>query len=121
MDTSFANNKDLSLQIRYVLVLADTLNKANIVYWSLIKCKRVTRSILASELYSMAHGFNIGTAIKSTLDKALQVNLPLIICTNSKSLYDCLVQLGTMQEKHLIINVICLCQAYEQRQITKVK
>ena len=32
MDASFANNKDLSSQIGYILVLADALNKANIVY-----------------------------------------------------------------------------------------
>jgi len=69
----------------------------------------------------MAHGFNIGAAIKSTLDKVLQVNLLLILCTNSKSLYDCLVRLGTTQEKRLIINIMCLRQAYERRQITKVK
>jgi len=31
-DSSFANNKDLSSQIGYILVLADLLNKANIVY-----------------------------------------------------------------------------------------
>ena len=42
MDTSFANNKDLSLQIRYVIVLANAIKKANIIYWSLVKCKRVT-------------------------------------------------------------------------------
>ena len=120
-DASFANNKDLSSQISYVLVLADASNKANIVHWSSIKCKRVTKSVLASELYGMAHGFDIGTAIKSTLDKILQVNLPLVLCTDSKSLYDCLVRLGTTQEKRLIINVICLRQAYKRRQITKVK
>jgi hypothetical protein len=57
----------------------------------------------------MAHGFNIGAVVKSTLDKVLQVNLPLILCTDLKSLYNCLVQLGTTQEKRLIINVICLC------------
>jgi hypothetical protein len=94
-DASFANNKDLSLQIGYVIVLADATKKANIVHWSLVKCKRVTWSVLASELYSMAHGFDIGAAIKSTVDKILQVNLPLILCTDSKSLYDCLVRLGT--------------------------
>jgi len=42
MDALFTNNKDLSLQISYVLVLANTIKKANIVYWSLVKCKRVT-------------------------------------------------------------------------------
>jgi hypothetical protein len=31
-DASFANNKDLSSQIRSVLVLADSKNNANIIY-----------------------------------------------------------------------------------------
>ena len=32
MDISFTNNKDLSLQIRYIIVLANTIRKANIIY-----------------------------------------------------------------------------------------
>jgi hypothetical protein len=112
-DASFANNKDLSLQIGYIIVLADATKKANIVHWSSVKCKRVTRSVLASELYGIVHGFDIGAVIKSTVDKILQVNLLLILCTDSKSLYDCLVRLGTTQEKCLMINVMCLRQAYE--------
>ena len=94
-DASFANNKDLSSQMGYVIVLTDATKKANVIHWSSVKCKRVTRSVLASELYGIAHGFDIGTAIKSTIDKILQINLPLILCTDSKSLYDCLVRLGT--------------------------
>ena len=31
-DAFFANNKDLFLQIRYIIVLANTIRKANIVY-----------------------------------------------------------------------------------------
>ena len=120
-DASFANNKDLSSQIGYVIVLTDATKKANIVHWSSIKCKRVTRSVLASELYGMAHGFDIGAAIKSTVDKILQINLPLVLCTDSKSLYDCLVRLGTTQEKRLMIDVMCLRQAYERRLITEIK
>jgi hypothetical protein len=120
-DASFANNKDLSSQIGFILVLTDASNKANIVHWSSVKCKRVTRSVLASELYGMAHGFDIGAAIKSTLDKVLRINLPLVLCTDSKSLYDCLVRLGTTQEKRLMIDVMCLRQAYERRLITEVK
>jgi hypothetical protein len=66
-DASFANNKDFSSQIGYILVLADITNKANIVHWSSIKCKRITRSVLASKLYIMAHGFDISAAIKLTV------------------------------------------------------
>ena len=121
-DASFANNKDLSSQIGFVIVLTDRNQSANTLHWSSIKCKRVTRSVLASELYALAHGFDIGAAIKSTIQKILQLKqLPLVLCTDSKSLYDCLVKLGTTQEKRLMVDLMCLRQAYEQREITEVR
>ena len=107
-DASFANNEDLSSQIGYVLALTNATNKVNIVHWSSVKCKRVMRSVLASELYSTVHSFNISIAVKTMLDKILQINLPVILCTNSKLLYDCLIQLGTTQEKQLMIDVMGL-------------
>ena len=79
----FTNNKDLLLQIRYVLVMADTNRRANILYWSSTKYKRVTRSVLAFELYGIAHGFNIGAFVKSTIDRVLGINLLLVLCTDS--------------------------------------
>jgi hypothetical protein len=69
----------------------------------------------------MAHGFNMGAAVKSTVDRALEMDLPLVVCTDSKSLYEYLVKLGTTQEKRLIIDVMCLRQAYERREIAEVK
>ena len=76
---------------------------------------------MASELYGIAYGFNIGALVKSTIDRMLEIDLPLVVCTDSKSLYECLVKLGTTQEKRLIIDVICLRQAYERRKITQVR
>lgn len=120
-DASFANNKDLSSQIGYILVLADSANRANILHWSSTKCKRVTRSVLASELYGMAHGFDISMALKTTIDLILKATIPIVLCTDSKSLFDCLVRLGTTAEKRLMIDIMCLRQAYERREITEVK
>ena len=120
-DVSFVNNKDLSLQIGYVLALVDKEENANILYWLSIKCKRVTRSVLVSELYRMAYRFDIKASIKATIEKILTINLLLILCINSKSLYDCLVKLGIIQEKYFIIDIIYLRQAYERRKIVKVK
>jgi hypothetical protein len=57
-DASFANNKDHSSQIGYVIVLADADNNANVIHWQSKKCKRVTRSVLASELYALSLGFD---------------------------------------------------------------
>ena len=69
IDSLFTNNKDLLSQIGFIIVLADLINKANIIYWSLIKCKRVTRSVLALELYAMAYRFNIKAVLKSIIEK----------------------------------------------------
>jgi hypothetical protein len=75
----------------------------------------MTRSILASELYSMAHGFDIGVAIKTTMKNILQLtDLPVILCTDSKSLYKCLVKLRTTHEKQLMIDIMYLRQSYER-------
>lgn len=120
-DAAFANNHDLSSQIGYVIVLADAKNRANIIHWSSIKCKRVTRSVLASELYAMAHGFDAGAVIKSTVEKILNTPLPLVACIDSKSLYECLVKLGSTQEKRLMIDLMCLRQSYERREIMEIK
>ena len=51
----------------------------------------------------------------------LSITTPLILYTNSKSLFNYLVRLSTTQEKRLIINIICLHQAYKRREITKIK
>ncbi len=120
-DSSFANNKDLLSQIGYVICLADATKKANIIHWSSMKCKRVTCSVLAAELYGMANWFDIGEVIMESLGKILKSAVLLVLCTDLKSLYDCLDKLGTTKEKRLMIDVMSLRQLYEQREITEVK
>jgi hypothetical protein len=69
----------------------------------------------------MAHGFDIGATIKATVELQLNISLPLILCTDSKLIYECLVKLGTTQEKRLMIDVMCLRQLYKRRKIAEVK
>jgi hypothetical protein len=57
----------------------------------------------------MAYGFNIDTLVKSIINKILEMELLLIIYMNSKLLYECLIKLGIIWEKHLIINIIYFC------------
>jgi len=56
----------------------------------------------------MAYRFNIRAVIKLIVNKILNINLPLIIYTDLKLLYNCLIRLSTTQEKRLIINIIYL-------------
>ena len=64
--------------------------------------------MLALELYTIVYGFDIIGTIKVTINKILNINLLLVTCTNSKSLYNYLVKLSTTQEKRLIIDVLYL-------------
>jgi hypothetical protein len=118
-DGLFANNKDLSSQLGFLIVLAHENHlkssfalTGNIMHWSSTKCKRITRSTLASEVYGMMNGVNVGIALATTLEmittRLNQPEIPLVICTNSYSLYECLVKLGTTQEKRLMIDILAL-------------
>jgi hypothetical protein len=119
-DSSFVNNHDLSSQIDYVICLIDSINTTNIIHWFSIKCKRMTRNVLAAELFAMIHDFDVSSVLKSILIKMLDKVVSLILVTNSKSLYDCLIRLSTTIEKRLMIDVMILRQFYERREITEM-
>jgi hypothetical protein len=134
VDGSFANNKDLSSQIGFIIVLGNEraneqgnsfTMSGNILHWQSVKCKRVTRSVLASEIYGMVNGFDAAWVLKHTLATITQrLNLPaikLVLCTDSYSLYQCLVQLGTTTEKRLMIDLMALRQSYEEREIDEIR
>ena len=104
-----------------MIILIDAIEKANIIYQSLTKYKRVIKSVLATKLYRIAHSFNIVVAIKSTINKMLFIIILLILYTNSKLLSNYLVRLNTTQEKYLMIDIICLYQAYKRSEIIKIK
>ena len=56
----FANNKDLYSKIVYIILIMDVYGNCYIWSWSSTKCQRVTRSVLAAELYALAHGYDAG-------------------------------------------------------------
>jgi hypothetical protein len=118
-DASFAN-VDFHSQIEYVICLIDE-QKANLIHWFSIKYKRIIRSVLTAELYAMINDFDVESIIKSSLERIINVLISLILCTNFKSLYDCLIKLETIIEKRLMIDLMCLRQSYERREIKKIQ
>ncbi|CCE33822.1 uncharacterized protein CPUR_07750 [Claviceps purpurea 20.1] len=132
VDGSFANNKDLSSQLGYVVILGNETKheatfrlRGNIITYSSTKSKRVTRSALASELYGMVQGADIAYAISTTLEAITGQlgipNIPTTMCTDSFSLYECLVKLGTTKEKRLMIDIMALRQSYERRELYEIR
>jgi hypothetical protein len=69
--------------------------------------------VLALEIYGIVAGTDLAYVIGSTLAKITnQLDLPttpIVVYTNSFSLYECLVKLSITKEKRLIIDIIALC------------
>ena len=85
----------------------------------------MTRSVLASEIYGMVAGIDMTFAIGSTLKMITEQlglpAIPTIVCTDSYSLYECLVKLGTTKEKRLMIDIMALRQSYERRELFEIR
>ena len=64
---------------------------------------------------------DIAYAIGSTLNiviKQLDLpTIPIVVYTDSYSLYECLVKLGTTKEKRLMIDIMAIRQSYERREL----
>jgi hypothetical protein len=109
VDDSFVNNKDFSSQISYLIIIANETEtifigtdeftiKGNLIYYSFTKTKRVTWSVLASEIYGMVGGVDMAIVINTTI-KMITEQLGfsqtlIVVCTDLYLLYECLVKLG---------------------------
>jgi hypothetical protein len=119
IDASFAN-VNLHSQIDYVICLIDDV-KANIIHWFFTKCKRMIRSVLAAKLYAMTNEFDADSVIKSIFQRIFNIFLSMILLIDSRSLYDCFVKFEITSEKRLMIDLMCLRQSYERREIRKIR
>lgn len=45
----------------------------------------------------------------------------VVICTDSFSLYECMVKLGTTKEKRLMIDIMAIRQSYERHELSEIR
>jgi hypothetical protein len=85
----------------------------------------VTKNVLASEIYGIVGGVDMSFTISSTLTIIIKqlglLTIPIIVCTDSYFLYECLVKLGIIKEKRLIIDIIAIRESYENRELFEIR
>jgi hypothetical protein len=73
----------------------------------------------------MMNEINIGIIFAITLKIIItrfnQPEILLVIYINLYFLYECLVKLGTTQEKRLMIDILALQQLYERKKIAEIR
>jgi hypothetical protein len=73
----------------------------------------------------MVSGINMLFAIGFTLTIIIRqlgfLTIPIIVCTDFYSLYKCLVKLGIIKEKRLIIDIMAIRESYENRELFEIR
>lgn len=72
------------------------------------RCKRVTRSVLAAEVYGLVLEFDHDYIIRSMLEEILGKPVPIDAYVHSKTLFDVVVKDCGMCKKHLQIDIYAL-------------
>jgi hypothetical protein len=119
-DASFANNDDVTSQMGYIVFLTDVSNRCAPMAYKSVKCKRVTRSVLAAEAIAFAEGFDQGYTLKNNLKESLGINVPLLMLTDSKTLFDVITKASYTQEKRILIDLAAAREGYRRRDIDDI-
>nr|AHF58602.1 polyprotein [Chondrus crispus] len=116
-DAALGNNRDLSSQIGYVIILRDRYGAANILEYSSKKCRRVTHSSLAGEIMGFSFAFDAAFIIKHDLEEITTRTFPLKMMTDSRALFDMVTRNSYSTERRLMIDMAAIRQSYQRREI----
>lgn len=119
-DAAFSTNKDHTSQLGYIIMLTDDSHKCNIIHYSSAKSRRVARSVLGSEIYAFADGFDHAYAFKYDLEAMTGKHIPLKMLTDSKCLFDVITKSSVTKEKRLLIDIAVVKDAYAKNEISQV-
>lgn len=63
--TSFANSEGLNSQLIYAMLVTDETRYVNIVHYGLSTCHRVSRLVMAAEVYAQLHAAEIAILLQA--------------------------------------------------------
>jgi hypothetical protein len=131
VNRSLSNLKDFISQIKYIIIFINKFKgknkftiKGNLINTSSTKYKRITWSSLTSKICRIIDNLDLIYIIAATLkiitDQRNLPEIPIILYTDSKSLYKYVMKLRITKEKHLIINIIAIRQTYKKKELFKI-
>lgn len=119
-DSSFANTKVLHSQLVFVSVMAGQHGRWNILHFSSVKCKHVTRSVMAAEMHGMVLGFNHAFVVRDIISEMFERDTELEAYVDSKTVFEVLANQATTCEKRLQIDINALRESYDRGELAKV-
>jgi hypothetical protein len=119
-DASYANSADCSSQLGYIIFLVDGNGTCQPLFWSSHKSRQVTRSVIGNETMALANAFDMAHALKHDIETIIKQNVPIVILTDSLSLFDVIAKATTTAEKRLMIDLCVVKQALERSEVDTI-
>lgn len=119
-DSSFANAEEKRSQLGFVVLLCDDSGRANVLHYASYKSKRVVRSTMGGEVFAFADGFDYGYSLRHDLERMTGRKIPLLMYTDSDSVFKVIVKNSMTTERQLMIDLEATRQAYGRRGISDI-
>lgn len=119
-DASFANARGGKSQLGYIVAMVDGTGRANIIHFASNRCRRVTRSVMASEIHALVIGFDNAFALNHLAQEVLNRKIILDAYVDSRTLFDVIARDGRTSEKRLQIDIHALRQSYSQGELQQL-
>ena len=98
----------------------DSTKKCAIVHFISHKSRRIARSSMAAETLAFVEGFDNAYLILHDLERMLGKEIPLIMLTDCKLLFDAITRSRYTTERRLMVDIASAREAYQERTISNI-
>lgn len=119
-DASFAKNHDLSTQLGDICFLSDAAQNSVPINFKSYKSKRVVRSATAGEVIAFSDLFDVAATLADELGEILCRKIPLLLLTDSKSLFDVISKGLRTSEKRTMLDLAAAREGFREKVISEI-
>ncbi len=117
---AFANNYDLTSQLGHIVLIAGREGNAAPIYFKSYKALRVICSDMAAEFTAFCDAFDMVYSLAIEISKVLGRKVPLILLTDSKSLFDVIWKGIPTSEKRMMLDIAAAREGYRRGDISNI-
>ena len=110
-DSSHDNVKDHQSQLGFLICLMESTKKCAVIHFISHKPRRVARSSIAAETLAFVESYDNAYLILHDLERMLGREVPLILLTDCKLLFDTITSSRYTTEKRLMIDIAAAREA----------
>ncbi|KAA8491399.1 hypothetical protein FVE85_7820 [Porphyridium purpureum] len=118
-DASYASNDDYTSQVGFVVFLGDASENVHYMHSQSVKAKQVAHSVMSAELLALVLAYDFAEAVANEL-KRCGFDVPIILGTDSKQIFDAIASSSILQEKRQMIRLLLLREGLQMRRISEI-